>query len=291
MTRSTYRYGETFVRYRIEEYLLIYIPWKYRNISEVEGNDSLSILRILGYPNLFQKVFMSKSSVEKITAFNENSAQVAKAAMDLIDPSLSKRYSILIEFLTEHPKAANIISRKKEESKIVIGSDEYIKLQAYKFSDSRKPHAPKPPDTVPDKMVSFIINKYFNVPENELKKAVELHSLSMGAENLIGDILERYIASVVESQDWVWCSGSIVSAVDFIYKKENGWAALQIKNRDNSENSSSASVRKNTEIKKWYRTFSKKVGDNWNKFPPIADVTLSEIEFKNYVTDYLNKFR
>lgn len=238
------------------------------------------------------KGFMSKSSVERITAFNENSAQVAKAAMDLIDPSLSKRYSILIEFLTEHPKAANIISRKREEYRIVIGSDEYIKLQAHKFSDSRKPHAPKPPDTVPDKMVSFIINKYFNVPENELEKAVELHSLSMGAENLIGDILERYIASVVENHDWVWCSGSIVSAVDFVYKKENGWAALQIKNRDNSENSSSASVRDNTDIKKWFRTFSKKAGDNWDNFPPIIDdVTLSEIGFRNYVADYLNKLK
>ena len=234
---------------------------------------------------------MSKSNVEKITAFHENSAQVAKAAMNLIDPSLSKKYSVLIEFLTEHPKAANTISRKKEDSKIVIGSDEYIKLQAHKFSDSRKPHAPKPPDTVPDEMVSFILNKYFNVPENELKQAVKLHSLSMGAENLIGDILERYIASIVESHDWVWCSGSIVSAVDFVYRKENGWAALQIKNRDDSENSSSASVRNNTDIKKWFRTFSKKVGDNWKKFPPIADVTLSEIEFTNYVTDYLNKLK
>jgi hypothetical protein len=271
--------------------MFTYIPWKYRNISDVGGNDSLGSLRIIGYPNLFQKVFMSKSNVEKITAFNENSAQVAKAAMDLIDPSLSKRYSILIEFLTEHPKAANTISRKKEEPEIVIGSDEYIKLKAHNFSLSRQPRAPKPPETVPDEMVSFIINKYFDVPENELKKAVKLHSLSMGAENLIGDILERYIASVVENHDWVWCSGSIVSAVDFVYRKENGWAALQIKNRDNSENSSSASVRDNTDIKKWFRTFSKKVGDNWDNFPPIADVTLSEIGFRNYVADYLNKLK
>ena len=234
---------------------------------------------------------MSKNSVEKITAFNENSAQVAQAAMDLIDPSLSKRYSILIEFLTEHPQAANPISRKRAEPEIVIGSDEYIKLRAANFSLSRQPRAPKPPETVPDEMVSFIINKYFDVPENELKKAVELHSLSMGAENLIGDIFERYIASVVENHDGVWCSGSIVSAVDFIYRKEHGWAALQIKNRDNSENSSSASVRDNTDIKKWFRTFSKKAGDNWDNFPPIADAILSEIGFRNYVADYLNRLK
>lgn len=246
---------------------------------------------ILGYPNLFQKVFMSKTALERITAFNQNSGQVAKAAMDIIDHSLSKRYSILIEFLTEHPEAANTISRKKAEPKIITGSDEYIKLKAHNFARSRQPRAPNPPETVPDEMVSFIINKYFDVPENELKKAVKLHSLSMGAENLIGDILERYIASVVENHDWVWCSGSIVSAVDFIYRKEHGWDALQIKNRDNSENSSSASVRNNTDIKKWFRTFSKKAGDNWNNFPSIAGVTLSEIGFRNYVADYLNKLK
>jgi hypothetical protein len=137
-------------------------------------------------------------------------------------------------------------------------------------------------------MVSFIINKYFDVLESELERAVELHNLSMGAENLIGDILERYIASVVEKQGWVWCSGSVVKAVDFIHKKKDGeWAALQVKNRDNSENSSSSAIRKGTTIDKWFRTFSKKKGDNWGNFPKIAKVRLSEANFRKFVENYL----
>ena len=231
---------------------------------------------------------MSKTDAEKSTAFNENSSQIAKLAMDLIDPDLSDKYSTLISFLTDNPTAASAIRGKTE---IVIGSDDYITIQAESFFISTKPRAPKPPATIPDEMVGFIINRYFDVPEEELDRATELHSLSMGAENLIGDMLERYIASVVENYGWVWCAGSVVQAVDFIYRKEDGWAALQIKNRDNTENSSSSKIRKGTDIKKWFRTFSKKAGDNWAKFPNIVDVTLSEANFRNYVAEYLTNLK
>lgn len=218
-------------------------------------------------------------------SFNKDSASLAKNIMNQLNPNLAEQFSTLISFLIDNPDAASSIRGKKN---VAIGSEEYIRRQAEIFISSRNPRAPNPPTTIPDEMVSFIINKYFDVPQSELERAVELHNLSMGAENLIGDILERYIASVVEHYGWIWCSGSVVKAVDFIHKKEDGqWAALQVKNRDNSENSSSSAIRKGTTIDKWFRTFSKKKGDNWDNFPKIANITLSESAFREFVENYL----
>ncbi len=218
-------------------------------------------------------------------SFDKSSAELAKKIMKQLSPTLADRFSILIEFLTDNPETAAALRGGKD---LVIGSEDYIRRQAENFISSRDPRAPSPPSTVPDEMVSFILDKYFDVPKNELERAVELHNLSMGAENLIGDILERYIASVVEDHGWVWCSGSIVKAIDFIHKKSNGeWATLQVKNRDNSENSSSSAIRNGTTIEKWFRTFSKKKGDNWENFPKIVKVELSEAGFRKFVDSYL----
>ncbi len=218
-------------------------------------------------------------------SFNEKSADLARHIMRQLDPTLAERFGILIQFLADNPEAASAIRGGKD---LAIGSEEYIRRQAENFIRSRDPRAPSPPSTVPDEMVGFIIHKYFDVPATELERAVELHNLSMGAENLVGDILERYIASVVEDHGWVWCSGSMVKAVDFIHRKPNGdWATLQVKNRDNSENSSSSAIRHGTTIEKWFRTFSKKKGDNWHNFPKIVNVTLSEAGFRKFVDSYL----
>jgi SinI restriction endonuclease len=221
--------------------------------------------------------------------FTSQSVRLAEEVMNRHNPSLSKKFGILISFLVDNPDS---YAAKKRKSKIVVDSEEFFVRQAKIFINSRELRAPNPPATVPDEMVSFIINKYFDVPTSELEKAVELHSLCMGAENLIGDILERYIASVVEPHGWVWCSGSIIKAVDFIYKKKDDqWIALQVKNRDNSENSSSSGVRDGTTIEKWFRCFSKKQGDNWNNFPNIVNANLSEADFRDYVAEYLKKIK
>jgi hypothetical protein len=100
----------------------------------------------------------------------------------------------------------------------------------------------------------------------------------MGAENLVGDLLERYLASVLEPHGWIWCSGAMVKAVDFILPPSTSggaWRMLQVKNRDNSENSSSSAIRAGTEIEKWHRTFSK----------------LSEENFERFVRTYLHAIR
>lgn len=212
--------------------------------------------------------------------------------MAAINPPLADKYAKLIKLLVMNPDAASKIPVKNSPA---VGTEAYIRAQAIRFSTSRAPRAPKPPATVPDEMVSVILHNYFSVPEENLERAKNEHQLSMGAENLIGDLLERYLASVMEPRGWIWCSGSTVKAADLIKPPatpEGVWTLLQVKNRNNSENSSSSAIRNGTDIKKWFRTFSKKAGSNWNVFPDAEiRLLLSEAGFRKFVKEYLRALR
>jgi hypothetical protein len=109
----------------------------------------------------------------------------------------------------------------------------------------------KPTNTIPDPIIDFIIKE--RMPEYSVKD-IDLirfgHRLSMAAENILGLILEEYIHDSVIQYGWSCCWGNSIAAVDFC--SENG-LLLQVKNRSNTENSSSNKIRSGTEIKKWYR--------------------------------------
>ena len=61
---------------------------------------------------------------------------------------------------------------------------------------------------------------------------------------------------------------------------------------DNSENSSSQSVRNNTEIRKWFRSVALSGRTRWEKFPDLNAVkSLSEEGFQQYVKQYLTNHR
>jgi hypothetical protein len=111
----------------------------------------------------------------------------------------------------------------------------------------------------------------------------------MAAENVTGSLLEEYIASVMEPLGWVWCSGKMVKASDFIKfpSVQTGKPhLLQVKNRSNSENSSSSAIRKGTTIDKWHRLEAETGVTRWDKFPdPQGKKSLSEAKFQEFVKD------
>jgi hypothetical protein len=219
--------------------------------------------------------------------FVPNWRVVARDSMMQIDGDLVEKYQTVIEFLTLNPDSANT----QVPTGILVGSAEYIKLKAQKFATGRTPRAPQPPRTIPDPLVSVILRDYFGVSEEHLERASHEHLLSMGAEGLVGSLLEEYLASVLEPVGWVFCSGSIIKAVDFIKRPTvtgGNWAVLQVKNRDNSENSSSSAIRNGTDIEKWFRTFSRTGETNWAAFPD-EDLTeaISEEQFEEFVQSYL----
>ncbi|MEI6414868.1 MAG: SinI family restriction endonuclease, partial [Pseudomonadota bacterium] len=131
--------------------------------------------------------------------FVANAEEIAYEAMASVSPDLANRYKIIIRFLASHPEAA---SRMRGMAAPVIGSVEYVRCQATAFASARNLRAPQAPATVPDEMVSIILQEYFDIAVADLERVKREHLLSMGAENLVGDLLERYLASVLEQHEW-----------------------------------------------------------------------------------------
>ncbi|WP_226102041.1 SinI family restriction endonuclease [Dickeya oryzae] len=230
--------------------------------------------------------------MSQAVSFVRNAEELAKQEMDQIDPSLSGRFAILIKFLSQFPE--NCSNPRSNIIKENFGQEVHIRYLAENFHSSRIPRKPSPPTTVPDEVVSLVLNVSFDINKNDLARIKEEHRLSMGAENIVGDLLERYLAEKLEPSGWIWCSGTIVKAVDFIHYNSNtgDWKLLQVKNRDNTENSSSSKIRDNTPIIKWFRTFSQRDATNWEAFPDeVSNKDLNETDFQNFVKNYLNALR
>jgi len=132
------------------------------------------------------------------------------------------------------------------------------------YNNRASVHKGNPPGTLPDPMVDVIISA--KLPSTDLRNMRFCHRLSMGAENLLGSILEEYIHLKVLPYHWSCCWGSSIQAVDFCSSDGN---LYQIKNRDNSENSSSRAIRDGTDIKKWHRINSRTGKTNWDALSAI----------------------
>ena len=121
-------------------------------------------------------------------------------------------------------------------------------------------------------------------PAEQIEKIFENHAMGMSIENNIGSLLEDYIALHLEPKGWIAAWGSALKAVDFYEPKGNKF--LQVKNRSNSENSSSMSVRKGTDIKKWYRINAQTGKTYWSELEKITGVSgISEEGFFAFIKD------
>jgi len=236
--------------------------------------------------------------VAPIASFVPDAVPIAQRVMDKINKDLTGRYASIIQFLELNPERAPEYPKKKRKFKkkaksrnqVVFGSEEYIKKFAKKFSAGREIKPLTVNEKIADRMVSVLLEKYYPEAE-ELAEILKGHGICMTLENKVGELLERYIADSLESHGWVWASGSLISAVDFIRPPTDEqplWHALQIKNSDVSENSSSRAIRDGTEIQEWHRKFSKKPGDNWAEFPEtFTQGKFSEEGFEKFVREFL----
>ena len=140
------------------------------------------------------------------------------------------------------------------------------------------------PGTVADPILEDIIGSRINgLSEEDLKKITYAHRLSMSAENILGLILEEYLAENLRHAGWHCAWGETVKSVDFVNRDGK---LLQIKNRSNSENSSSSAIRAGTTIEKWYRIKASRIEYMWENLNEICGVTnLSEDDFVNSAID------
>jgi len=210
----------------------------------------------------------------------------ARLTMASIDVELQDEFATVMAFLEENPESARMRRLKNPPAR---GSEAHVTYEAIRFSQSRQPRFPRRPTTIPDPAVSRVLGSYFDVEPSRLDDAKVEHQLSMAAENLVGDLLERYISKSVKQDGWVWCSGEAAKSIDFVRRgrdEGHAWESLQVKNRDNSENSSSAAIRNGTSIRKWHRTRSKTGETQWDLFPAKTSVPLTEPGFLDFIDEY-----
>lgn len=140
-----------------------------------------------------------------------------------------------------------------------------------------------PTKTVPDRTIDYVLQgRIKNTTEKMLDDIRFAHKISMGAENIIGSILEEYIHISLRRFGWSVCWGSCYKAVDLC--SVNG-DLIQIKNKSNTENSSSNKIRSGTEIRKWYRMNANNGKYCWDELLNLtkcAESQLSEERFEGF---------
>lgn len=227
----------------------------------------------------------------KLEATHLTYRELARQAMNNVNPDLTEQFLAVVEFSKAEPNLA-VTRRPTKANPTPSASDlAHYEFLAQKFNRGHSRGELPQPGTVPDPALSNVMQYGYGISKDDLDGAVEGHRIAMVAENMVGDLLERYLNSVLNNA-WIWCAGEVVKHVDFIQPPSvqgEHWKALQIKNRDNSENSSSSAIRNGTSIKKWYRTKSRTGATMWDDFPiESKNKTLSEEGFQNFIKDFLS---
>ncbi len=171
-------------------------------------------------------------------------------------------------------------------------ADKLIKKWLWKYTDSFNNRVSKrtsnPPGTVSDPILETIIgSRLKNLTSDDLVKISFGHRLSMSAENILGLLLEEYLSDKLSKFGWHCCWGETLRSVDFV--NEDG-RLLQIKNRSNSENSSSSRVRIGTSIQKWFRVSATTGKYLWGDLNALYKTKVfSEENFKKFVLQTLRQ--
>lgn len=184
-----------------------------------------------------------------------------------LEDNLKDRIYKLLYFLDQFPQLSTNGATNEDRK-----TEQYFVDFLTKYGDGRKKPSLKLKkelvigETIPDQMVKLILQKSEKCDTEKIDDYINGHNLAMSAENLLGSLLERYIASVIEDE-WIWCPGQTIFATDFIkysLDSDERWICLQVKNADNSENSSSSKIREQFDkighkvsIQIWFRSQSK----------------------------------
>lgn len=159
--------------------------------------------------------------------------------------------------------------------------NKYLKsIQQKKYSTKRT--------TVPDELVSLILEKVYKYDVSQRANIQKSYIDQKQVEQkVVGDLLQKYIAKEGFKYGYYDASGEILRTIDIIKKGKNGkWISFQIKNSDNTKNST-VSKGTETEIIKWERRKSKTGETNWKSFPDEElRIKLSEKGFQDFIWKY-----
>ncbi|SPP27243.1 SinI family restriction endonuclease [Brochothrix thermosphacta] len=227
-----------------------------------------------------------KSLIEKVP----NIMQVFDESVIDISEVDKHKLTLLFKYALENP---TLFPRKKikETEDSTESAKEYINkwISSY-LIDKRNPAIKKDLKDYGeiDKALIHRVKSYADIDEYKAMDYLKGHFLYMSAENVNGHILEEFLNSILEKYGWIWCAGSTYRAVDFCYLDKNKTVLLQVKNKYNTENSSSSEIRANTEIKVWKRLGrpGKSTPNNpiptWNVLHDLID---ADINLRNELTE------
>ncbi len=106
-----------------------------------------------------------------------------------------------------------------------------------------------------DPAIKILVKTTQGLSDEAASSGEAAHNLYMSAENSQGNLLEEYISENARPYGIIWCEGNVLKATDFC--STDGSLCLQVKNKSNTENSSSSNIREGTKIEKWYRLGTK----------------------------------
>jgi hypothetical protein len=146
----------------------------------------------------------------------------------------------------------------------------------------------KIPRTVPDSAVDLIVRANLShLTSNNIAKIRYAHRLAMSAEYVLGLLLEEYLAIELRRFGWHFAWGNTLRSIDFAH--EDG-RLRQIKNRSNSENSSSSRVRLGTSIDKWHRVNATTGDYRWDDLNRAHKTgKFSEEKFRKFIAKTLKR--
>lgn len=210
-------------------------------------------------------------------ALEENLVARAKSTAKKLGKSWDQRLEGILRFCSRDPERWFPSRGKKIVSETDV-DDRYLEQYVRRYYREREGFVVlQPVATKKDPAVDEVLKAFENVSPQDLERIGNAHRVSMQAENIIGELLERYVAGMLEKRGWIWCCGETMKSVDFIKEGCNEDAKLlQIKNRSNSENSSSSAIRRGTNIEKWYRTSSTTGKTRWELLPENSDADHNE---------------
>lgn len=184
--------------------------------------------------------------------------------------------------ITANPELAPKMEAKSADEVLSNWLKKYRK--GYDSRISRR--VSKLPGTVPDPVIDVIVGACLPcLSPDDLARIRFGHRLAMSAENILGLLLEEFLSLELAPFGWYCCWGETVRSVDFA---NTDGGLLQVKNRSNSENSSSNKVRVGTEIQKWFRAKAKTGAYLWEELNRLHDTgVFSEERFQRFVTSTL----
>tara|TARA_Y100000768_G_scaffold356747_1_gene311333 strand:+ start:366 stop:1166 length:801 start_codon:yes stop_codon:yes gene_type:complete len=192
----------------------------------------------------------------------------------------------------DHPFAAPNMEGPSDQSII----ESWVKKFINGYNGRPSVRQSNPMGTVADKIIDEMIKSILpNLDDDEVDKIKYGHRLSMSAENVLGIFLEEYISSKLEPYGWYCAWGSTLDKIDFYVPGHVDAPFFQFKNRSNTENSSSSTVRQGTTIQKWCRINALNGDTYWPDLNEIIkstinnsdnshqNIALSEDSFAKYV--------